>query len=156
MISLDFIFPEQTYSLRNLVLRPGQSRDACIFVSDKDPLGFHLGAFIKSSGEQSEPVCVASFHPEVFPSVQSDHLIAAKHPYRLRGMATHPDFTRKKIGTALLEMGIGHLRALGSDLLWFNARQKAFGFYQSMGFDFGSELFEIEGVGLHKVMLKYL
>lgn len=71
-------------------------------------------------------------------------------------MAVDPLHHRKGIGGKLLVEGERMLLARQADLLWFNARENAFKFYESMGFRYASEIFDIPGVGPHKVMFKKL
>lgn len=135
-----FIKASQVLALRSLVLREGKPHNECVFPGDNDPDAFHLG--FEKNGEL---ICVASFH------VQDREGFAGK-AYQLRGMATHPDWQGKGIGNQLVNFAIVYLRGRGVNYLWCNARQKAYRFYLSLGFEFISDEFDISGIGPHKAM----
>lgn len=120
------------------------------FPCDLDSKTFHLGGYL-----DLKLVGIATFHPENLPS-EISFRDRGQRPYRLRGMAVDPDIHRRGIGRHLLAAGETVLQDLGCDLLWFNARENAFQFYESLGYSFSSEIFDIPGVGPHKVMLKKL
>jgi ribosomal protein S18 acetylase RimI-like enzyme len=67
-------------------------------------------------------------------------------------MATAHAEQGKGYGNKLVNFAIVYLRGKGVNYIWCNARQKAFNFYQSLGFEFISETFDIPGIGPHKVM----
>lgn len=147
--------------MRHLVLRPNLPVESCHFPGDDDPETFHVGA---SAPGSDLIVGIASFRHDPLP----DHpplraqnggslpsaLFKAVHPYRLRGMAVHPKWRRRRVGEQLLKFGEDQLQERGCEVLWFNAREVAFPFYRAQGYEEASELFSIDGVGLHKVMLK--
>jgi GNAT superfamily N-acetyltransferase len=82
---------EATYPLRLLVLRPGGALADCHFESDLVDGGFHVGTF---TGDAC--IAVGSFSPEAHPE------LPAERPYRLRGMATHPDHQGTGAGKSLM------------------------------------------------------
>lgn len=125
------------------MLRPNLPIEESHFDCDTKPQTFHLGGYF-----QGELVGIATFFPESCPQ------FPARFPFRLRGMAVDPAKQGLGIGKLILQHGERELIEKDSDLLWFNARESAFRFYQSMNYQFASELFEIPGVGPHKVMLK--
>lgn len=140
-----FIKAPDTHALRLKVLRPGGTLEDVDFANDRLPGGFHLGVHI---GEHR--ISVASFYPEAHPE-----LLGWKQ-YRLRGMATHPDFTGQGAGTRLLRFALEHLKAQHADVLWCNAREKAVGLYEGTGLVVHGERFEIPGIGGHYVMYRRL
>jgi GNAT superfamily N-acetyltransferase len=131
--------------LRHRILRPHQSIQDCAFPQDQWLTTFHVGAI--SSGQV---VSVATFHEEAFPK------LPAKQPYRLRGMATDNNSQGKGIGRRVLELGIEELKSRGCDLLWCNAREIAFPFYEKIGMKYEGPMFDIPSIGPHKVMYLYL
>lgn len=135
----------EIYPLRSQILRPGQPLELSQYPGDDSPENFHLAAM-----EKDVIVGIASFYLEPFKE------FSAKKPYRLRGMATAPEVRGQGHGRALVESGLEELRARGCDLLWFNARQVAFGFYEKMGFQYHGEMFELPLIGPHKVMYSRL
>lgn len=140
-IKTQLIEAEQTYPLRQKVLRPGKPLESCYFPEDQNPLGFHVGAF-----HQELLVGIASFHPEANP------LFHAKNMFRLRGMAADSSLQNSGIGKKLLLFAFQELQKRNCDLLWCNARQIAYPFYEKLGFKYNSEEFDIPGVGPHKIM----
>ncbi len=139
---IKFITAMDTLPLRSRVLRNGESLDACHFQGDVDPDTFHMGYL----SPENEVVCILTCQLESME--QYDGL-----GYRLRGMATHPEWQGKGIGSQLLKAAINHLaHEIKADYLWCNARRVAYDFYQNLAFEFLSEEFEIPGIGPHKVM----
>ncbi len=146
----------QTLDLRARVLRSGQPPAEYVNPGDLRAGSFHLGAF-----HGRELVGTASFEIESHPSIPGDGEI-----YRLRGMATEPSVRRQGAGRALVQAGeklilqrqlnAGAPPAGLGNLLWFNARVVAFPFYESLGFKYWGEVFEVPRTGPHKVMYKYL
>lgn len=112
---------------------------------DDHPEGFHIGAFIGD-----ECIGIASFRPEECPMLQGPE------PYRLRGMATHPDHQGQGVGTELLRSAMDMLRERHTGLLWCNAREVALSFYARSGFRTEGEPFVIPGIGVHYLMYRTL
>jgi len=141
-----FIHANQTLPLRSLVLRNGMAESSCINAEDSEPSTFHLGYFT----EEKELVCILSCQLDKHGKLNGT-------TYRLRGMATHPDHTRKGYAKALVEAAEIHLSTqLDARYLWFNAREIAFPFYEALGYEFMSDSFDIPGIGPHKEMFKLL
>lgn len=147
MIEVREISSRETWTLRWKVLRPHLlAAEDCVFPGDDDPGTFHLGAFL-----DGRIACIGTFKQETTPDFPE-----AIKPYRLRGMATEPTDHRKGLGKALILAAEKKLRKEGSHFLWFNAREIAFPFYQSLGYEFKGDLFDIPEAGPHKVMFKFL
>lgn len=145
MMRVELIPAVETLPLRQKVLRPGQALSDCLLPEDHDPLTFHLGVF-----ESNELISIATF------MVQSHPELHGGFPYRLRGMATEEKWRAQGYAGILVRRGLEILKDRRCDLLWFNARERAFGFYTSLGFLFHGPLFEMPGIGPHKVMYKHL
>ena len=139
------IKPHETYGLRHSILRPHQPIEACRYDGDFTATAFHLGGFV-----ENHVVCILSGYEE------THAMHPAKKPFRLRAMATALHLRRQGWARALLTRAEGEVLARGGDFIWLNAREVAFPFYKSMGYDFLSDMFEIEPIGPHKVMGKYL
>ena len=132
----------QTHPLRHLVLWPHIEKESdCVIDIDNEAEAFHLGAF-----EGGRLVSVGSFFPASSPKIES------QKPFRLRAMATHPDFRGKNAGKSLIQVGIGLLREKGADFLWCDARLNAVPFYQKLGFSVMDEIYEVRTIGPHKFM----
>ena len=127
---------KDTYCIRNKILRPNRPMDTCRFEGDEDDLTFHLGAFV-----DNKLVSVASFYFENHPE------IPASHQFRLRGMATLPEFQGKGLSSALLRRAFPQIVRNQSKTLWCNARVSAEGFYEKVGFETLSPEFNIPDVG---------
>lgn len=141
-----FITTEDTIPLRSSVLRNGLPIKESYFDGDNAPSTFHLGFFT----EENQLVCILTCKKD-------NHGKLPKDAYRLRGMATHPDHRRKGYAAQLLHAAIVHIKTqLHVDYLWFNARVDAFPFYESLGFEFMSEEFDIPTAGPHREMFKLL
>lgn len=140
---IKFIIPLQTWDLRHRVLRPHQTLAECVYSQDELINSFHVGAFLNE-----KIVCVASFHFEENPN------LPAENPFRLRGMATDPAFHKQGLGKMVMQFGQEELFRKKCDLLWFNAREIAFPFYEKLGFKYLGPLFDMPGIGPHKVMYK--
>jgi GNAT superfamily N-acetyltransferase len=142
-MEIRFITADQTIPLRHLVLRPHQPVNVCQYPADQDPQTFHLGFFLSGT-----LVSIATFQHEVLKELQ------ANVQFRLRGMATLPEWRGYGFGAQLVQKGLDVLNGKGAELLWCNARQVAFGFYEKMGFDYLGPLFTIDPIGPHKVMYR--
>ncbi|MBL7938704.1 MAG: GNAT family N-acetyltransferase [Flavobacteriales bacterium] len=140
-----FIKAQDTHALRLKVLRPGGLLEDVDFANDRLVGAFHLGLQI---GEHR--ISVGSFYPEPHPELNG------WKQFRLRGMATHPDFQGQGAGARLLRFALEHLKAQHADLLWCNARVKAVPFYERAGLAVHGERFEIPGIGGHYVMYRRL
>jgi len=145
--SVKYIQPDQCLDLRTRILRPGQDIKLCIFPEDILPTTFHLGIY-----HNNKIVCNGTFMRNSHPDFS-----ITTNPYRLRGMATDTAYQGKNLGSLLLQKAELILKhSYQCDFLWFNAREKAFHFYQKNNFKFHREMFDIPQVGPHKVMYKWL
>lgn len=121
-----------------------QAKD-CIYPEDHEVLTFHVG--LTYSGKL---ISIATFAYE-----GSKHL-SAGCPYRLRGMATDDKYRGQGYGEKVIIFANDILAARRCDLLWCNARLRAFSFYERLGFRYQGDLFEIPDIGPHKVMYKHM
>jgi len=103
-----------TYPLRHQVLWPDQPLD---FVKvPEDEKGIHFGYFV-----DNQVVSVISLFVD-------DHRVA-----RFRKFATHPDFQRQGLGSALLEIVFERAIELQATRIWCDARLDAKPFYERFG-----------------------
>lgn len=142
---IEIVSPSDVVPLRARVLRPGQVTEKSVYDKDGDIESLHLGFKCKNS-----IIGVCTFF------LEGHEWLRATRPYRLRGMATDPSEQKKGIGRQMLLRAFSELKSRGCDLLWCNARENAFGFYEKMGFRSIGEPFEIDSIGRHKVMYKVL
>lgn len=139
------ISPKDTKLIRKKMLRPEGTLEDCSFEGDSADQTFHLGAFV-----DGKLVSIASFFFEKHPEIEGPH------QYRLRGMATLPEFQNQGLSMALLKRGLPIIRQNLCTVLWCNARKTAVGFYEKNGFTQKGDFFEIEGIGQHLLMVRDL
>ena len=140
---IDLITSDQTLELRQKVLKPFLSRKECANIEDSFPTTKHFGLFYND-----RLISTATIFPE------SNIRLNCGFPYRLRGMATDINYQGQGFGGALLMSIIDFLKEKRCDMLWCNARFKAFQFYKSNGFQFSGEMFDLPDIGPHKLMYK--
>lgn len=142
MIEVRRISAEQTRELRFLVLWPHKSGiEDCIIDIDKREDAMHFGAFL-----DNKLIGVAS----VF-EMSSDKIDYNKQ-FRLRAMASHPEYRGINAGKAIVEFAIEVCRSKGADVLWCDARKVALGFYEKLGFNRIDSWYDISPIGLHQFM----
>jgi ribosomal protein S18 acetylase RimI-like enzyme len=128
--------PALTRPLRQRVLRPHESLEE---LASHEPPGVHaVGAF---AGD--ELIAVGFVCPDGEPG-----------DWRVRGMATAPEYRGRGAGAAILEQLVEHARAQGATRVWCNARTPALGLYERAGFERESDEFEIPGIGPHFLMAR--
>jgi GNAT superfamily N-acetyltransferase len=131
---------EEILALRHAVLRPGLPRESAAFEGDGAPDTLHFGAF-----DGSVAVGCLSF-------MRQDRGGPA---HQLRGMATAPGARGTGVGRMLLAFAETALIAeTGIRGLWCNARVESIGFYERVGWTAVSEVFDVPGVGPHRVMVR--
>lgn len=145
MITIKHIDASETYLFRQMILRPNQPLEDCKYPSDYETDSFYLGAFIND-----ELISIASFSKEIYPDLQN-----GIH-YRLRGMATLPTFRNQRAGSSLIQRAEQILQDRNANILWCNGRITVTNYYKLLGFLEHGEIFEIDTLGLHKVMYKEL
>lgn len=138
------ISADDTIPIRQKMLRPGFPIEDCRFRGDEEDQTFHLGAF-----ENGKLVSVASFYFERHTEMDGPY------QYRLRGMATLPEYQGRGLSSDLLSTAFPIIKQNFCNLVWCNARLAASGFYQKVGFEKKGEVFEITNVGPHYLMYKY-
>lgn len=144
MIRIRRVSAAKVYPLRHKVLRPNRTLADCVFLQDNDPETAHFAA--EHEGEIIGIASVALNPREGDP----------ENTWRLRGMATAPEWQGQGIGAQVLAACLEHARAQGSSLMWCNARTSALEFYRKHGFETVGEEFDIKGIGPHYVMIRRL
>lgn len=142
---IKLIGTQDTLSLRKNILKPFLTEEECINPGDDFEDTYHFGLFHKR-----ELITVATFLQESHPN------LSAHYPYRLRGMATHSLFQGRGFGQSVMNHSMQFLKMRGCDLIWCNAREKAFSFYEKLGFLYSGNYFDLPRIGPHKVMYKLL
>jgi len=130
---------EQCLPLRARILRPNHPATAAQF--PQDPSAVHFGVF-----DGDVLVSTVTAHPED----RAEYGEAGQ--WRIRGMATDTVVQSKGFGGLVLKELLDWGRAERIPLFWCNARERAIPFYLRHGFTVESEMFDIAGIGPHKVM----
>jgi len=159
--------PEEIQQLRNEVLWPHKTFENCILETDRLSTTFHFGV-------QIDGLTVATV---TLQQEQSDKLDSLKgviqdsskgsskgvsqgalqeKQYRLRAMAVREGYRGQGFGDAIVEAGLNHLRELGVEVVWCDARVAALNFYRRLQFEEFEEEYEIPIIGLHRFMWKVL
>lgn len=145
MYTIKKITANDTISVRHPVLRNGKPIESCHFDGDTLPSTHHFGIFIAK-----KLIGVIS----LFKSQHS--FFQAENQIQIRGMAVLEEFQRKGLGKMLIRHCEQQLKDEADCLLWFNARENAGPFYEKLGYTISGTSFEIEDVGTHFVMYKYV
>lgn len=140
---------EDTYALRNLVLRPGLPVETVQFTGDHEALALHLGFF---DDDSEKPIGALT----ALPQYEDESLAVNGEAYRLRGMAVHPEHQRRGIGRALLEVAMLEFKKTGTKILWCNARSHVLSLYEAFGLKTVGEEFDIPNGGPHFKMIAKL
>lgn len=145
-LSARFIHASDSRSLRHRVLWPHlPSEDVCVIDIDNQAEAFHVGVF-----SDEVLISVGSFF-----KVSSPRLGYSKQ-FRLRAMATDPDFRRMHAGEQLISFASDELRNRGVEALWCDARLVAVPFYENIGFSKFEDVYEVPLIGPHHFMWKEL
>ena len=133
----------ETYPVRHEVLRKGKPIETCQFKGDDDENTVHFGLFLKD-----KLVGIISVFKE------NNNLFPESNQFQIRGMAVLEAFQGKGFGAELVKKAENHCISLNTDLIWFNAREKAVPFYEKLNYKITGDSFLIPDVGIHFVMLK--
>jgi GNAT superfamily N-acetyltransferase len=145
MSDIKEISAQETYLVRNPVLRNGKPIESCHFDGDDLPTTHHFGLF-----KNKHLVGIISLFEN------SNVTFAENSQYQIRGMAVLDDFRKKGFGETLVNYCEEYCIANNCKLIWFNARVEAVGFYEKMGYQKTGAIFEIKDVGEHLLMFKKL
>ena len=145
-MTIKSISANDTFTVRQPVLRPDRPIEDCCFELDNHASSLHLG--MELNGEIIAVLSALPIKCENFPNLTS---------MRLRGIATLHAFQKKGLGSQLMiEVEKRLLKLKKIKLLWLNARISAKPFYQNLGYESMGETFNIQGVGDHQFMYKKL
>tara|TARA_B100000768_G_scaffold142107_1_gene133920 strand:- start:247 stop:684 length:438 start_codon:yes stop_codon:yes gene_type:complete len=144
-VKIAIVKASQVRPLRSLVLRPNLPIETTYYKQDNHIDTIHLASIINK-----EIISIGTFYSENYSNLKS------KNGYRLRGMATHPEFRRNSAATKLMKEAFILLKHKNCDILWCNARLIALDFYKSLGFNINGEEFNIKDIGPHFKMWKSL
>jgi ribosomal protein S18 acetylase RimI-like enzyme len=143
---------EQTMPLRQSVLRPGLPLIEVKFPGDGSAMAMHYGVFY-----ENRLIAVGTIHREPCTSLDADVPMKGEKAWRLRGMATDPEFRSQGSGGMVLGACMEHARKNNGEVVWCNARTGALDFYLRHGFKKMGQEYDMPGIGPHflmKAMLK--
>lgn len=139
------ITSRETFPVRNPVLRPGKPVDSCVFDGDDLATTVHFGIY-----EKDALIGIVSVFEASAPQFPDEK------QYQMRGMAVLEEHQKKGLGEKLVQEAEDYIRGEKGEVVWFNAREIAVGFYKKMGYSIVGQAFDIPGVGIHYVMYKRL
>lgn len=145
MMRVEEVTSAQTLLIRAKVLRPGKEPDEALFLGVMPPEARHFAVY------EDDQIIGAGFVVPV-PAPFDPQPKA----WMLRGMAVDPDLQGKGAGRLIVERVLEEANREGIEMLWFNARRIAVGFYHRLGFEPIGEEFEIPDIGPHTRMFKRL
>jgi GNAT superfamily N-acetyltransferase len=134
---------KETFIVRQPVLRKGKPVETCIFEGDDLEDTHHFGLY-----EEDELIGIISLFTKI------NSIFAEKNQAQIRGMAVLESHQKKGFGEALVKHCENFCIEKGINLIWFNARTAAVGFYKKMDYQIVGEAFDIKDVGEHYLMYK--
>jgi GNAT superfamily N-acetyltransferase len=146
MLQIKKIQSTDTYSVRHPVLRKGKAIETCKFDHDEAVSTVHFGAFL-----DEKLIGVVSLFEK------SNSAFEDKKQFQLRGMAILEDYQKKGIGEKLIIFLENHVNASDRNaVIWLNARESAFKFYEKLNYSVTGNIFDIQDIGKHYLMFKRL
>ncbi|MDP5202468.1 GNAT family N-acetyltransferase [Flavobacterium sp. DG2-3] len=145
MITIKEISSQETYAVRQPVLRKGKPIESCVFEGDDLASTHHFGLF-----DDENLIGIISLFNKI------NTIFAAQNQAQIRGMAVLETHQKKGFGEALVKHCETYCNKNKVDLIWFNARTAAVGFYQKLNYQPLGESFDIKDVGEHYLMFKKL
>ncbi|MGO4906128.1 GNAT family N-acetyltransferase [Flavobacterium sp. W20_MBD1_R3] len=133
----------ETFSIRHPVLRAEKPIESCHFDGDTLETTFHFGLY-----DSDNLLGVVSLFEA------KNNLFTTEKQFQIRGMAVLKQHQKLGLGEKLIIHAEKQCSEQKQNLIWFNAREEAIGFYTKMGYQTKGLPFEIKGVGEHVVMFK--
>jgi len=145
MFEIKEISAFETIIVRHPVLRFGKPIEGCQFEGDDLPTTSHFGLFY----EDQLSAVISVFE-------EKSILFFEENQFQIRGMAVLEQHQKKGFGEALLKYCENQIRNNKGEIIWFNARQTAIGFYEKYQYQKIGDGFEIADIGIHYVLFKKL
>ena len=145
MNTIKEITAQETFLVRNLVLRLGKPIETCFFDGDNSEQTKHFGYFYNT-----KIVGVVSVYKN------KNAIFKFPNQYQIRGMAILEEFQGSGCGKLLVKHCEDYLISNEANLIWFNARETAIIFYEKLGYTKNGFPFVITDVGIHFLMFKNL
>jgi len=137
------ISAQEAIIVRHPVLRKEKPIETCIFDGDDLETTHHFGLF-----KNSNLTGIISLF------VKSNPIFAEIFQVQIRGMAILESHQKKGFGEKLIMYCEEYCMSNQFDLIWFNARTAAVGFYKKLGYKIKGNPFEIPNIGEHYLMYK--
>lgn len=134
---------QETYNIRQVILRPNRPLETCFFDGDALESTIHFGLYYKA--EQAGIISLFKNKNIIFKD---------ENQYQIRGMAVLEKFQKMNFGRKLVEHSENFLKSKDTEILWFNARESAIDFYKKLGYQITGQAFDIPDVGTHYLMWK--
>jgi GNAT superfamily N-acetyltransferase len=125
-----------TIALRDAVLRPGLPPGGSHYPGDDAPDALHLGIYVAASA-QNTLAAVATLCRE---PVAGEEMTSS---WRLRGMATLPEYRGHGFGKQLAQYCIAYAAEQRGTLVWCTSRVATVPFYSALGFTESSDTFSL-------------
>lgn len=145
MNTIKEITAQETFLVRNLVLRLEKPIETCFFDGDNSEQTKHFGYF-----DNTKIVGVVSVYKN------KNAIFKFPNQYQIRGMAILEEFQGNGCGKLLVKHCEDYLISSEANLIWFNARETAVPFYEKLGYTKNGFPFVITDVGIHFLMFKNL
>lgn len=133
----------ETFPVRHPVLRAGKPIESCHFDGDDLETTHHFGYY-----DDGILVGIITLKKE------NDSDFSVENQYRIRGMAVLETHRKKDFGKQLVAHSEAFVIKNNTNLIWFNARIIAVGFYEKLGYSIIGEAFEMTDIGTHYKMFK--
>ncbi|WP_304197956.1 GNAT family N-acetyltransferase [Flavobacterium alvei] len=133
----------ETFLVRHPVLREGKPIESCHFDGDDLETTHHFGLY----SNQKLMGIISLFQ-------KNNPLFLGQKQYQIRGMAVLQQQQKTGFGKSLILYSEAFCMGQNVDLIWFNARVEAVGFYEKMGYQKIGKTFDIPDVGEHILMFK--
>ncbi|MEO7978752.1 GNAT family N-acetyltransferase [Flavobacterium sp.] len=137
------IASQETFIIRQRVLRKGKPIESCNFEGDNLDTTHHFGLF-----ENKNLTGIISLF------TTSNPIFEEKKQWQIRGMAVLEEHQKKGFGEALVSYCETYCISQNVQLIWFNARTEAVSFYKKMRYQPIGKPFDIKNVGEHLLMFK--
>lgn len=137
------ITAQETLITRQAVLRNGKPVETCVFDGDDLDSTHHFGLFV----DINLTGIISVF-------LKSNPIFAENLQVQIRGMAIVETYQKKGFGEALVKHCESYCISQKFNLIWFNARIAAVGFYKKMGYEIMGDPFNIPEIGEHYLMYK--
>ncbi|MQW59539.1 GNAT family N-acetyltransferase [Sinorhizobium meliloti] len=146
-VEMSLISLEEGNALRDLVLRSPNKTWHDLHKGTS--WHFHVGAFIAK-----DLVATASFALDSPMTLVASS--GARSVWRLRAMATHPNYQGKGIGRRVVDFGLQEVTRRGGGVVWCEGRVSAISFYEHCGFHSLGRVFHNPTTGPHVALVKPL